>query len=99
MLFVLARRQKPVAFLLSTHLQSRGRLCHTAATTNSNCESTSTGATTCDIDADLLLSEENRQRCLEKMKSAAPLGIKLKGNKSEMTFAAVLIAICTDENG
>lgn len=98
MLFALARKPKPVAFIFSTHLQSRGRLCHTTATINSNCESTSTGAT-CDIDADLLLSEENRQRCLEKMKAAAPVGIKLKGNKTEMTFASVLIAICTDENG
>ncbi|KAI8127703.1 hypothetical protein FF38_11264 [Lucilia cuprina] len=50
-----------------------------------------------EINENLLLSEENRQRCLEKMGKAPPVGIKLRGAKSETKFAAVLIALCTDE--
>lgn len=51
-----------------------------------------------EIDKQFLLSEENQQRCLEKMGRAPPVGIKLRGAKSESKFAAVLIALCTDEN-
>lgn len=51
-----------------------------------------------EVESKILLSDENRQRCLQNMKASAPINIKLKGNASEMGFAAVLIAICTDEN-
>ena len=51
-----------------------------------------------ELDERLLLSEENREKCLEKMGRAPPVGIKLRGAKNESKFAAVLIALCTDEN-
>lgn len=51
-----------------------------------------------ELDERLLLSEENRQQCLEKMVRAPPVGLKLRGAKTESKFAAVLIALCTDEN-
>lgn len=50
-----------------------------------------------EIDENLLLTEENRKRCLEKMCKAPPVGIKLRGAKTESKFASVLIALCTDE--
>lgn len=50
-----------------------------------------------DINENLLLTEENRKRCLEKMCRAPPVGIRLRGTKSETKFAAILIALCTDE--
>lgn len=50
-----------------------------------------------EINEHILLSEENRQSCLEKMCRSPPVGIKQRGTKQESKFAAVLIAICTDE--
>lgn len=51
-----------------------------------------------EIDEKFLLSDENRRRCMKKMQQSPPVGIKLRGSKSENKFAAVLIALCTDEN-
>ncbi|XP_073834220.1 mitochondrial coenzyme A diphosphatase NUDT8 [Musca autumnalis] len=88
------RTRKSVALIHATFLQNSKRLFHKTLI-NASQETTTEYA----IDEELLLSEENRKRCLEKMKAAAPMGIRLKGNQSEIKFAAVLIAICTDENG
>ncbi|KAM7348353.1 mitochondrial coenzyme A diphosphatase NUDT8 isoform 3-T4 [Cochliomyia hominivorax] len=64
---------------------------YSVSSVNSNSE------TDYEIDETLLLTEENRQRCLEKMCRSPPVGLKLRGAKNETKFASVLIALCTDE--
>uniref|UniRef100_A0A1I8MAD4 Nudix hydrolase domain-containing protein n=1 Tax=Musca domestica TaxID=7370 RepID=A0A1I8MAD4_MUSDO len=88
------RIQKTVALLYDSILQNTKRLCHKTAI-NARQETTTEYV----FDDEVLLSKENQQRCLEKMKASAPIGVQLKGNQNEKSFAAVLIAICTDENG
>ncbi|XP_075155624.1 mitochondrial coenzyme A diphosphatase NUDT8 [Haematobia irritans] len=84
----------PFSIVLNSLIQRGGvRLSHTDAPRNTQTKHDY------DIAPEVLLSEENRQRCLEKMQSAAPVGMKLKGKEREKSFAAVLIAICTDHTG
>uniref|UniRef100_A0A1I8NSM0 Nudix hydrolase domain-containing protein n=1 Tax=Stomoxys calcitrans TaxID=35570 RepID=A0A1I8NSM0_STOCA len=95
MLFFLKGKQQPVVSLLNKLLQRSGpRLSHLNADGNGH-------STNADYDKDpqILLSDENRQRCLEKMKKGAPAGAQLKGKEREKSFASVLIAICTDDKG
>ncbi|XP_061400042.1 mitochondrial coenzyme A diphosphatase NUDT8 [Musca vetustissima] len=88
------RLHKSLALLYENISQHSKRFYHKTLT--NTCQHTNTEYA---FDEDVLLSKENQQRCLEKMKAAAPMGLRLRGNQSEMKFAAVLIAICTDENG
>lgn len=46
-----------------------------------------------------IISKDNLEGMLERMKTAPGIGIKLKGRQSEQAFASVLIAICTNEQG
>uniref|UniRef100_A0A1A9ZQE6 Nudix hydrolase domain-containing protein n=1 Tax=Glossina pallidipes TaxID=7398 RepID=A0A1A9ZQE6_GLOPL len=47
--------------------------------------------------SDVLLNENNRQRCMKAMKQTPPVAIKRRGTNMENAFASVLIAICTNE--
>ncbi|XP_054727095.1 mitochondrial coenzyme A diphosphatase NUDT8 isoform X1 [Anastrepha obliqua] len=55
----------------------------------------------CDIDKYLetgfLLSEKNKLRAMQCMRTPPPIGLRLGKTTNETSFAAVLICLCTDE--
>lgn len=50
-------------------------------------------------DVGFLLSTENLNRCLECVKKAPSMGVKMRKSAKESNFASVLVAICLDSQG